>query len=87
LAELGYEPRFAKVRVAALADGRFLHFDEGDRKLQAALEKALPGARVAIASKSMSGARFIAQAIYANRGDEFYLFDATTKKLELVAAN
>jgi hypothetical protein len=87
LAELRYDPRFAKVRVAALADGRFHHFDEGDRKLQAMLEKALPGARVAIASKSMSGARVIAQAIYANRGDEFYLFDATTKKLELVAAN
>jgi hypothetical protein len=48
---------------------------------------ALPGAPVAIVSKSTAGGRIIAQAIDADRGDEFYVFDAATKKLRLVAAN
>jgi hypothetical protein len=84
---ISYDPRFARARIVQLANGQVFHLDEPDRKIQASLEKALPGASISIESRSLSGGRVIAHARYADRGDEFYFFDADMKKLELVAAN
>ncbi|MEQ1930026.1 MAG: hypothetical protein ABL957_05775 [Parvularculaceae bacterium] len=84
-----YDPREARVRIVYYSADRerAFHLDEADRKSQASLEKALPGAAIAIVSKSLDGARMIARADYAEKGEEYYLYDKAAKRLELVAAN
>lgn len=84
-----YDSREARARIAYYAADRerALHLDEADRKTQTALEKALPGAAIAVVSKSLDGGRLIARADYAEKAEEFYLYDRASKRLELVAAN
>ncbi len=84
-----YDAREARARVVYYGADRerAFHLDEADRKIQAALEKAVPGAAIAIVSKSLDGWRMIARADYADRPEEYYLYDKAAKRLELVAAN
>jgi len=89
IARAVYDPREARARLAYYSADRerAFHLDEADRKTQAALEKALPGAAIAIVSKSLDAGRLIARADYADRPQEYYLYDKAAKRLELVAAN
>lgn len=82
-----YDPREARARIVYYADGRqrAYHLDEADRIDQASLEKALPGAAVALISRSVDGDRLIARAAYIGKA-EYYLYVKTGKRLELVAA-
>lgn len=85
-----YDPRFGRSRIAySLSAGgeRAFHFDPEDQKAQASLEKALAGASVSLVSKSVDGARVIARAGYRAKPEEFYLYDKSAKRLDLVAAN
>ncbi|MFN0025412.1 MAG: hypothetical protein ACKVS5_16090 [Parvularculaceae bacterium] len=85
-----YDPRFGRARIAYYASAggeRAYHFEADDQKAQASLEKALTGASVAIVSRSVDGARMIARAAYADKGEEYYFFDKAAKRLELVATN
>jgi dipeptidyl aminopeptidase/acylaminoacyl peptidase len=83
-----YDPRFGRARVAYYSTGageRAYHFDPEDQKTQTSLEKALAGASVSILSRSIDGGRIIATARYADKPDEYYLYDKPGKRLELVA--
>lgn len=83
-----YDAREARARIVYYADGRerAYHLDEADRIDQASLEKALPGAAVALISRSVDGDRLIARASYFGKA-EYYLYVKTGKRLELVAAD
>lgn len=90
ISRISYDPRVANVRLvyyATDAGERAFHFDAEDRKTQAALEKALAGASVAIVSKAAAGTRMIAHARYPDKPDEYYLYDKPGKRLELIAVN
>lgn len=85
-----YDPREARARILYVASGlgeRPIHIDPEDQKTQGALEKAVAGAAISIVSKSIDGGRMIARADYGAKGSEFYLYDRTAKRLELIAAN
>ncbi|NWG70015.1 MAG: hypothetical protein HXY23_00170 [Parvularculaceae bacterium] len=84
-----YDPREARARLVYYRTDRerAFHLDEADRKTQAALEKAVPGAAIAIVSKSLDGGRMIARADYADKPEEYFLYDKAAKRLELVASN
>ena len=90
ITEVTYDPRSAKTRVVYVSvDGGVspYHLDTDDQKTQASLEKAISGAAISLVSKSADGSRMIARADYRAKGSEFYFFDKTAKRLELVAAN
>ncbi len=85
-----YDPREARARIvyySGAAGERPFHLDADDQKTQGSLEKALSGASISIVSKSVDGARLIARAEYADKPEEYYFFDKSAKRLELVAAN
>ncbi len=85
-----YDPREARARILYVSSGageRPVHVDAEDQKTQAALEKAVAGAAISIVSKSVDGGRMIARADFAGKASEFYLYDKSAKRLELVAAN
>lgn len=85
-----YDPREARVRIVYVASGASetpYHLDASDRRAQASIEKALAGAMVTIASKSLDGGRMIIRADYADKPEEYYFYDKAGKRLELVASN
>lgn len=85
-----YDPREARVRIVYVAGGAGetpYHLDASDQKTKASLEKALAGAMVTVASKSLDGGRMIIRADYADKPEEYYFYDKPGKRLELVASN
>lgn len=65
-----------------------VHFlDEADRKLQASLAKALPGAAPIIASRSADGERMIVRAVYADHPDQYFFYDRAAKTMSMVASS
>ncbi|MBI1393274.1 MAG: hypothetical protein GC152_11095 [Alphaproteobacteria bacterium] len=90
LVPIGWSFDPAKAAVTAVihrAGGMIAHYylDEDLRALQGSLERALGGAPVIITSTSKDGVRAIARVLRSEGGDEFYLYDAASKRLELVS--
>jgi len=65
---------------------RFVHFDPAEQKIQASLEKALPGASPVIVSKSADGGRMVVKALYTDHPEQFFLFDRAAKTLNMIAS-
>ena len=85
---LGADAAGARLQYAYYEDGGLAihHFDAADREDQGKLEKALGGAKVAIASKSSNGERMIVRALKENQGAEYYFYDKSGRRLEMIAA-
>lgn len=66
---------------------RTFHFDPADQKTQNALAKALPGAAPMIVSKSADRMKMIVRAIYTDHPDQYFLYDRTSKSLNMIAAS
>ncbi|WP_375204821.1 hypothetical protein [Hyphococcus sp.] len=82
---LVYDHRRGKAIAATSSDG-VKHFNNEDAAEIAKLEKAVPGSSMILLSTSTEGDRMIVQAQKNNGTTEYYFYDATERRLELVAA-
>lgn len=87
ITSIAYDPRKATATGVRYIDDlpRTFHLNEADRKLQASLGKALPGAAPIIVSKSANGDRMIVEAIYTDHPKQFFLFDKPAHSLNMLS--
>ena len=83
-----YDPQTARAHAVVVDKGaEIYHFDPDLRSVQASMEKALSGARILIESASADGNIMLLKAHYPIKPSEWYLYDRSAKRLEIVGQN